>query len=180
MARAPDPVHREAQRARIVEQAAQLFLEHGYDGTSMARLASAAEVAPNTLYWYFEDKDALLVAVLASVVDGFMAAFDRRAARPIGEQLRWLVRTFERAAGLIGTIHARAAVSPGVRAWHEGFHEQLEARVAAHLQEQGASRRDAATAARVALFTVEGALAHGRDDAVLDWVARALTQSTKR
>jgi AcrR family transcriptional regulator len=180
MARPPDPIHREAQRSRIVELAAGLFLEHGYDGTSMVKLAAAAEVAPNTLYWYFEDKDALLVAVLETVVDQFMAAFDRRAERPLADQLRWLVRTFAGAASLIGTVHARASASERVRVWHEAFHEQLELRVAARLQGQGTSKRDAAAAARVALFTVEGLLAHGRDDSVVDWIARALTPPTKR
>ncbi len=39
------------------------FGQLGYDGTTMAAVASAASVSPTTVYHYFEDKAALYVAV---------------------------------------------------------------------------------------------------------------------
>ena len=41
----------------IIAAARTLFIETGYEDTSISRLAAAAGVAPNTIYWYFKDKD---------------------------------------------------------------------------------------------------------------------------
>ncbi|MFL6105324.1 MAG: TetR/AcrR family transcriptional regulator, partial [Marmoricola sp.] len=58
------PQDRDEKLAEIVSAASSLFSEAGFEQTSMARIAQAAGVTPNTIYWYVEDKDALLVAAL--------------------------------------------------------------------------------------------------------------------
>jgi len=73
MARTKREQDREAKREEIVAAARALFVGEGYEATSMSRLAAAAGVAPNTIYWYFPDKDEVLVAVLD-------AEFSARAA----------------------------------------------------------------------------------------------------
>jgi AcrR family transcriptional regulator len=51
---------REATRARIVDAARDLFLEQGYARTTIADVARAAEVAPQTVYWAFGSKAGLV------------------------------------------------------------------------------------------------------------------------
>lgn len=68
MARNKRPQPADEKRAEIVAAARRLFVEDGYDATSMSRLAKEAEVAPNTIYWYFGNKDDVLIAVLTAVM----------------------------------------------------------------------------------------------------------------
>jgi AcrR family transcriptional regulator len=44
-------------RERIVEAAFDLFDERGFDGTTIADIADAAEIAPRTFFAYFPSKD---------------------------------------------------------------------------------------------------------------------------
>jgi AcrR family transcriptional regulator len=44
-------------RERIVEAAFELFAERGFDGTTIADIAEAAEIAPRTFFSYFPSKD---------------------------------------------------------------------------------------------------------------------------
>src|ERR687892_359599 len=50
---------RKKQRTReaIVEAAFELFSERGFDGTTIADIAEAAEIAPRTFFSYFPSKD---------------------------------------------------------------------------------------------------------------------------
>jgi AcrR family transcriptional regulator len=44
-------------REKIVEAALELFDERGFDGTTIADIADAAEIAPRTFFSYFPSKD---------------------------------------------------------------------------------------------------------------------------
>ena len=44
-------------RETIVEAAFELFAERGFDGTTIADIAEAAEIAPRTFFSYFPSKD---------------------------------------------------------------------------------------------------------------------------
>jgi len=48
----------------ILEAARELFLDQGFDTTSMESVARAARVSKATLYVYFESKEALLLALV--------------------------------------------------------------------------------------------------------------------
>jgi AcrR family transcriptional regulator len=60
----------EATRARIVEAAGPLFVEHGYLDTTVSAIAKAAGVAVQTLYLSFPGKIAVLEAAIAAAGDG--------------------------------------------------------------------------------------------------------------
>jgi len=51
---------RDATRARIVDAARGLFVEVGYARTTIADIARAADVAPQTVYWAFGSKAGLV------------------------------------------------------------------------------------------------------------------------
>jgi AcrR family transcriptional regulator len=52
----------EATRSRILETALNLFRERGFDETTMRDIAVAAGVATGAAYYYFESKEALVMA----------------------------------------------------------------------------------------------------------------------
>jgi AcrR family transcriptional regulator len=54
----------ERRRPQILDAALQLFLEHGYDGTSMQAVATASGVSKPVIYAAFDSKDALFRALL--------------------------------------------------------------------------------------------------------------------
>jgi AcrR family transcriptional regulator len=56
----------ENTRARIVEGAYALFLEQGYHGTSMRRIAYAAGITMGGIYSHFAGKEAIWQAVLTT------------------------------------------------------------------------------------------------------------------
>ena len=51
----------ELKREAVVKTAAYLFLEHGYQKTSMSLLAARLKVTKPALYYYFRNKEELLV-----------------------------------------------------------------------------------------------------------------------
>src|SRR5665647_140284 len=50
-------------RDRIVEAATLMFLEDGYEKTSIRNIADKIEYSPATIYLYFKDKDELFFAI---------------------------------------------------------------------------------------------------------------------
>jgi len=68
MAKNKRAVDRQLKTDEIVNAAMRLFVERGFDATSMAMIAAEADVAPNTLYWYYPSKDDILVGVLNRLV----------------------------------------------------------------------------------------------------------------
>jgi AcrR family transcriptional regulator len=55
---------KEGLRRIILDAAGQLFLEQGYEGFSMRRVAERIGYSATTIYRYYEDKDDLLFAVV--------------------------------------------------------------------------------------------------------------------
>jgi AcrR family transcriptional regulator len=62
--RARTPEAKEELRARILQEAVSLFVEEGYTGFSMRKLAKRLHYSAPTLYAYFTSKDELLLAII--------------------------------------------------------------------------------------------------------------------
>jgi len=77
-----------ATRRRILEAAQELFERDGYAATSMAAIASSAEVSLKTVYLAFETKSGLLRALWHLLLRG-----DRDSV-PVGDQ-RWYREVLE-------------------------------------------------------------------------------------
>jgi len=162
------PVNKRAEpeaekKAQLMAAARQLFVQDGYESTPMGRIAKAAGVTPNTIYWYFEDKDALLLAVLDELFQENMATFLTVARKPLAEQLLWLVQTLRGFSRLISTVHARVRESKPVDQWHSQFHSIVEQLFAMQLPQEMTQAAIAAEV-RIAAFTVEGLVTHVLDD----------------
>ncbi|WP_010464966.1 TetR/AcrR family transcriptional regulator [Acidovorax radicis] len=77
------------KREAIVQAAIAEFREHGFNGTSMDRVAAAAEVSKRTVYNHFPSKDELFEAILGHLWDRSQSlaevAYD--AGHPLRDQL---------------------------------------------------------------------------------------------
>lgn len=54
----------QAQRERILCAAQQCFIEHGFHAAGMARIAETANMSPGLIYRYFENKGAIIQAIV--------------------------------------------------------------------------------------------------------------------
>src|ERR1700681_119134 len=57
-------------RTRLMEAARYLFWERGYAATGMAEILERAEANSGSFYHFFASKEALLLAVLESYLEG--------------------------------------------------------------------------------------------------------------
>lgn len=55
---------------RILDAAEELFSSRGFDGTKVQEIAAAAGVNKAMLYYYFKDKDDLLISVIGRIIQG--------------------------------------------------------------------------------------------------------------
>jgi AcrR family transcriptional regulator len=56
-------------RAEILAAGTELFVVHGYHGLSMRQIAEAVGVTKAALYYHFENKEALFLAILAKYLE---------------------------------------------------------------------------------------------------------------
>ena len=69
------PSHDEAIKRdeRLIEIAASMFMERGFEGTSIDAVAEAASIGKATLYARYKDKSELFAAVLQRQIDRWLA-----------------------------------------------------------------------------------------------------------
>jgi AcrR family transcriptional regulator len=70
------------RRERILEAAAALFRQSGYEAVKMEAIAAAAEVSIGTIYNYYQNKGDLLVAIVAMEVNEVLSEGEKVIARP--------------------------------------------------------------------------------------------------
>lgn len=112
-----------ATRTVLIETARQLFVAHGYAGTSTPELVMAAAVTRGALYHHFVDKKALFYAVVeteCAAVAGFVESIGFNSARPI-ETLIQGGEAYLSAMALRGRTRLLLIEAPAVlgrEAWH--------------------------------------------------------------
>ncbi len=86
----------EARRRKVVDTAAKLFAERGYDGTSISDLTNATGLAAGGLYHYIEGKDDLLIAICDELLEPLLERAREivAAEAPPVTQLRNLVEAW--------------------------------------------------------------------------------------
>lgn len=175
MARNKRPQAADEKRAEIVAAARRLFIEDGYDATSMSRLAKEAGVAPNTIYWYFHDKDDVLIAVLTAVMADVWPQYEGIADQPIAARVFWVVRQLTEMSHLVTTVHSRVEHSTAIAEWHQNFHALTGSLVQFELHSAGVPPSTVDAEVAIGTFTVEGLLMHDLDEAQQRAIIDALT-----
>jgi len=127
--------HRERKkqqtRERIVEAAYGLFRERGYQATTVADIAAAADIAPRTFFAYFESKEAVVFHDAGAFCD---AMADAVGGRPEGqtafEALRlWIEQVLPAAQVESEEALVRKRIiaeDPGLAAWEKRIVGRLE------------------------------------------------------
>ncbi len=82
--------HKEQFRREILDSAREIFINDGYDGFSMRKLAERIDYSPTTIYLYFKNKDDLLFAICEEFFANFLAELNhiRSVSRDPIETLR--------------------------------------------------------------------------------------------
>ena len=86
--------HKADRHRRIVEAAAELFRDSGYDAAKIEAIAAAADVSIGTIYNYYRNKGDLLVAIVSMEVNEVLNAGRGVVANPpvnVGDAHRTLI-----------------------------------------------------------------------------------------
>lgn len=177
MARNKRNIDAHIKRDEIVNSALELFLAHGFDDTSMAMVSRSVGIAPNTIYWYFEGKDQLLLATLDKVLQERVTAHQAQRFDTALQRLTWVMDQFDHHRPLMSAVHARLEASPLVRDWHDRYHQGLAHFATAYLVKQGQAPEQAQLNATVGTFVLEGLLSHPHSDAQRQAILAWLVQS---
>jgi len=117
----PDAPRAAARRQQILCAAAQCFREHGFHAASIAKISGIAGMSAGHIYHYFENKEAIIAAIVAQDLEGLLTmTAEFRAASNVRTAL--IERTTEAvvnqldpmSAGLKLEIVAEAARNPHV------------------------------------------------------------------
>lgn len=139
-------------RAAILEAAKLLFMQEGFRGISMRRIAEAVGVTKAALYYHFRDKEELFVAlveqylVAMSVLIDDVAAGSEDTRGRVGELVRRILAQPPEQRSIIRLASQEIGnISPENRArFLEMYHSRFVNRIAAILQagmERGDLRR---------------------------------------
>jgi AcrR family transcriptional regulator len=152
------------RREELLDAALVVFAAKGIDGASMKDIAAAAGVAAGLLYHYFQNKQSLVVAVLAE--RGFLPEMRERLAvgshRPAAEFLPDLSAGFGRLlaerADLVGLFFMGTGSDPLVRQALREFVSEGRQLLADYLSTRVAAgelrAHDTQTAAQLLLSTI--------------------------
>jgi TetR/AcrR family transcriptional repressor of mexJK operon len=86
----------EQKRLSIIDSATRMFLTHGYRNASMDKIAQAAPVSKATLYNHFDNKEALLAAVISKLSDALLATMNQASidSEDVENNLRKIADSF--------------------------------------------------------------------------------------
>ena len=66
----------EKTRARILASALSLFVKKGYEHTTFTDIAARLKMTKGAVYWHFESKESLLVALVKEMLEKFQRQLD--------------------------------------------------------------------------------------------------------
>ena len=92
---------RENRRQLLLNAAARLFREKGFDRATIRDLARAVNLQSGSIFHYFGSKDDILVAVIEEAIDGAVARLQTAVAT--GDDTLTIVRALIRAE--LGLVH---------------------------------------------------------------------------
>lgn len=174
---------------KILDAAARVFAEAGYEGATTNRIAEVAGVSVGSLYQFFPNKGALLHALqrewLARVENEMGAALSLEPARSLEMVIAGVITAFETLdrerpgmLRVLGSHYAGEVPTPDVENVHRAVAGQVERFLAAHAPSLPGERRPAVAALCVhvcdGLFELGTPVIGGFDPAVAREVRAAL------
>ena len=154
-------VDTEQKKQAIVAVATRLFIKRGFQATSMSLIADESQVAANTIYWYFPNKDALLIAVLNGLLTkGYERWQTLESDQSLVDQVMMAIEDFESCGDLMQVVHARVNESAELARWHQQFHHVLELGIEEKLVRYGVAEDKLSPASKLLVYVIEGLIAH--------------------
>jgi AcrR family transcriptional regulator len=112
----------EETRKRILASALRVFREHGFDSATMRQVAAEAGVALGAAYYYFDSKDAIVMAFyqqaqeeMAPALDGILAksrTLEQRLRGIIGQKIEYFAPNRALVGALSSHIDPEHPLSP--------------------------------------------------------------------
>lgn len=166
----PRPPNTDERRAQIVDALVRVMARRGYAGASVGAIAKEAGLASGLVHYHFESKQAILLALIASVRAKVAARYAARAAAArtaVGRLRAYLDAHLSRGEGADPdavacwvALGAEALATDEVRA---AYREAVESELATltplvreALRERGAKTRAAPTIASAIFAAIEG------------------------
>lgn len=152
---------------RILDAAARLLDAHGYTETTTNHVAELAGVSIGSLYQYFPNKDALLVALAdrhldeaASAMSGHLADLRERAptAPEVVRSLIGLTVELNESSRLHAILFAECPRTPALAARIDAFFDAVTHEVAFHLERTGNGGGNAVLRARLLVSATDAAV----------------------
>ncbi len=113
-------LHRSERREAIIQAAAEAFVKHGYEATTLADVAQAAHVSRALLYRHFETKQTIYQAV----IDNFLVVFHNNIAFSVdkrfsGDTLSGLVQAAQTNPNGFRLFFRHAVREPDFQAYYD-------------------------------------------------------------
>lgn len=141
---------------RLRQAAMELYVEHGFEQTTVAEIAQRAGLTARTFFRYFADKREVLFASSASLQEHLVSAVD--GAPDSAAPMEAVAAALDAAAGMLGQHRDYSRRRQSVIAANPELQERelikmasLTVALAAGLRHRGASVADAGLAAEVGI-----------------------------
>jgi AcrR family transcriptional regulator len=102
----------DVRRKQLLVEAARLFAQQGFDGTSMRDIASAVGVMAGSLYYHFASKEDLFVAVHAAGMENIETAVRKALEGVEGPWERLETAAIAHCQALMGTSDFGSIITP--------------------------------------------------------------------
>lgn len=154
----------------LLSVAVQVFIERGYDGTSMEHLSKAAGISKSSIYHHVTGKEELLRRAVSRALDELFAILDEEHARegPAAGRLEYVVRRMVEvllAELPYVTLLLRVRGNTGTERWALERRREFDHRVAALLK-AAAAEGDVRADVEVRLAT---RLVFGMINSIVEW-----------
>ena len=147
---------RQQTRERLTRAAMTLFLERGFEATTLDDIAAAADVSRRSFFHYFASKEDVVFAWQEEIITALIAAV---ATRPAGETM--LTAAENAIAAMVRQLDPSEAIAmarlkrdnPALQARNQVKYEMLERTLAEALGKRAGHKRERLQARLVAMIT---------------------------
>jgi AcrR family transcriptional regulator len=105
-----------ATRQRIIHSAIQLFAEKGYQATTIAEIAKASEANSGSVYFFFQTKQEILLAVLDTYCEGIEHMLLEPAWKNVSDPIQRIFALLERYRSFLMETECRYGCPIGILA----------------------------------------------------------------
>lgn len=172
-----------ARRAEILAAAERIFVEHGYEGATIRKIAEEVGLSSTALYMHFAEKGEILHEICRGAFSSLLEATDAVADEPGGPEarLRLMLRAYVdfgfrnpnayRLAYMTRPVELREGAQSAARELGHDLYRQFE-RVVEEIEAAGGLRGDARTTAQALWAGVHGVVSLMITKPYFDWAPR--------